>query len=554
MPSVPRPSSEPWTRPRSRTLASARGVRDGQRPPLAVDSGDSPAEADAPSPPRAAPRARDASLGLSPLPPAPNDGGAHGDIAREGRDTVWSIVAFSEAPKTVNSETTATPIISALAVAAVRFGLRRALRRARAAGDAAQPGEGPPSTRTAASDATGPRTTKAASARPAPRPRPATSDRPLVGGAHARSRATPAARQQQPARAPAGAGRPELVDGRLAQRGQRCGTCRRVRRAAARSRDRRRRRRASGSSMRERADHQSRPRGRGIRWPGTAPAARPRCRCRLRGRRPRRRRATTVASTRVATRRPDGGRRPAPATGRSRGCVGRRRSRRCCGWRRWRPAVRYRRRPAGSVVKSVRNWPEIISVFSSADCLAGDRLDALGQYGPRARSTSSCWPVPGPAHVPGCPRPARFGRQVLLARRPSVSPVKVTWAMPSSPPKVARPTIVDPDGVGRAQRRGVPDRQTALLGGASVETTSPDFDGARAPRPARYGLSLRVADPVAGEGGRALAADGFAVGADELARALDGGHGRRDTGRLLDLVQDRGVDGACGCPGCRRGW
>lgn len=48
------------------------------------------------------------------------------------RSTVWFMVAFSEAPKTVNRETTATPIISAVAVDAVRRGLRRALRRAEA--------------------------------------------------------------------------------------------------------------------------------------------------------------------------------------------------------------------------------------------------------------------------------------------------------------------------------------------------------------------------------------------------------------------------------------
>ncbi len=34
-------------------------------------------------------------------------------------------------------------------------------------------------------------------------------------------------------------------------------------------------------------------------------------------------------------------------------------------------------------------------------------------------------------------------------------------------------------------------------------------------------VELRSGDPVAGEGGRALAADGLAVAADELARALD---------------------------------
>lgn len=72
-----------------------------------------------------------ASRGLRPLPPAPNDGVLTATSPAKDRDTVWSMVAFSEAPKTVNSETTATPIISALAVAAVRLGLRRALRRAR---------------------------------------------------------------------------------------------------------------------------------------------------------------------------------------------------------------------------------------------------------------------------------------------------------------------------------------------------------------------------------------------------------------------------------------
>jgi hypothetical protein len=80
------------------------------------------------------------------------------------------MVAFSDAPNTVNRETTATPIIRALAVAAVRLGLRRALRRAREPVTPRSRSRGLPRRRTAVVDATGPRTTKATSASSAPSP------------------------------------------------------------------------------------------------------------------------------------------------------------------------------------------------------------------------------------------------------------------------------------------------------------------------------------------------------------------------------------------------
>lgn len=109
-----------------------------------------------------------ASFGLSPLPPAPNAGTLTATSPAKERETVWSMVAFSEAPKTVKRDTTATPVINAVAVAAVRLGPRSALRLARLPETPRSRSSGRPRIRTAYEDATGPSTTKATRASTAP--------------------------------------------------------------------------------------------------------------------------------------------------------------------------------------------------------------------------------------------------------------------------------------------------------------------------------------------------------------------------------------------------
>lgn len=67
-------------------------------------------------------------------------------------------------------------------------------------------------------------------------------------------------------------------------------------------------------------------------------------------------------------------------------------------------------------------------------------------------------------------------------------PVKVTWAMPSSPPKVARPTIVTSTGSGVRRIVVSPILRSPRSAVPRLTTTSPDLFGAR-PSASRYGLS-----------------------------------------------------------------
>ncbi|MDQ0402196.1 hypothetical protein J2S50_000745 [Streptomyces sp. DSM 40167] len=82
MPSVPREPSDPCTVPRSKVRSSATGS-------VTVNARPSPSTSATPRPRLTAvstPGSRwtaSASRGLRPLPPAPKDGGADGDVARE---------------------------------------------------------------------------------------------------------------------------------------------------------------------------------------------------------------------------------------------------------------------------------------------------------------------------------------------------------------------------------------------------------------------------------------------------------------------------------------
>lgn len=153
-----------------------------------------------------------ASRGLVPLPPAPDCRAPTATSPAKERETVRSIVVFREAPKTVNSDTTATPVISAVAVAAVRPGLRSALRRASRAGDPAQPVE------RRAQDPYGVRGRHRAQDHERGDGEQQVGAREHPGDGHPDSGG-----QQGRARRLAGAGGARLVDGALAQRGERRG-------------------------------------------------------------------------------------------------------------------------------------------------------------------------------------------------------------------------------------------------------------------------------------------------------------------------------------------
>ena len=181
-------------------------------------------------------------------------------------------------------------------MAAVRLGLRRALRRAsapvtprsRSSGRADDPDGG--------RDATGPRTTNA-DERPSTRAEPAEPER-TVDDQDAGRASRPTASAAGPADDGPDRDAPELVDGRLAQRGERRDRGPRVRRAAAAEPTADRRcRRPAAAAIERRADHQVAVGEAGSRTRGTAPAARRRRRCRQRARRPTRRRRRTRAST-----------------------------------------------------------------------------------------------------------------------------------------------------------------------------------------------------------------------------------------------------------------
>ncbi|MBP2053858.1 hypothetical protein J2Z21_006860 [Streptomyces griseochromogenes] len=105
-----------------------------------------------------------------------------------------------------------------------------------------------------------------------------------------------------------------------------------------------------------------------------------------------------------------------------------------------------------------------------------------------SRRTSSCWLTPGPARTwmlaawPG--RAVRY-----FSASAWVMPVKVTWAMPSWPPKVARPTMVTSTGSGVRRVVVSPIFRPPFFAAPRLTTTSPDFAGRR-PSASRYGLSF----------------------------------------------------------------
>ena len=132
------------------------------------------------------------------------------------RSTPCVALAFSDAPITVNKVATATPTISADAVAAVRRGLRSALSRASRPPTPRSAAIGAPSTAAAGRTATGPRTTNPARVPTAPAmagpwPPPAV---PAI------TAATPPAVSRKP-RYRTDAGYPRRFGRELAQGGQR---------------------------------------------------------------------------------------------------------------------------------------------------------------------------------------------------------------------------------------------------------------------------------------------------------------------------------------------
>ena len=131
-------------------------------------------------------RARSAaSCGLNPASPAlpPYPGWSTTRSAVSVRWTPCAALAFSDAPITVNRAATATPTISADAVAAVRRGLRSALSRASRPLTPRSAAIGAPST-AAGRAATGPRTTNPASVATAPAmPRPPRPAAPAITAA-----------------------------------------------------------------------------------------------------------------------------------------------------------------------------------------------------------------------------------------------------------------------------------------------------------------------------------------------------------------------------------
>ncbi|MDF3290232.1 hypothetical protein P3G67_13440 [Streptomyces sp. RB6PN23] len=145
---APSSLSAPSAFPRSGTHLSPGRIRDRQLRTGAVHLGRPLAEPDGGGYLRK-PREGGARRGLSPLPPAPNAGAQTATSPAKDRETVWCKVAFGVAPNTVNRVTTATPVSSAVAVAAVRLGPRSALHRASARVTPRSRASAAPSTRTA---------------------------------------------------------------------------------------------------------------------------------------------------------------------------------------------------------------------------------------------------------------------------------------------------------------------------------------------------------------------------------------------------------------------
>ena len=141
--------------------------------------------------------------------------------------------------------------------------------------------------------------------------------------------------------------------------------------------------------------------------------------------------------------------------------------------------------------------------------------------------------------------PGRAVRYFSASAR--VIPVKVTCAMPSSPPKVARPTMVTSTGSGVRRVVVSPSFRSPRSAVPRLTTTSPDFCGAR-PSASRYGLSSGSVIQLPARVGGPWPPIGSPFAADELAGALDVGRGGRDAGDLLD-VRTRSV-----ATGCRTPW
>ncbi len=133
--------------------------------------------------------------------------------ARTAVSAVWASEAFTDAPSTVNAATTATPIISADAVAAVRRGLRIALRRARRPARPRSTAIGAPITAAAGRATTGPSSTKPIRVTSVPRPTRAIEPPVTSSAAPAPVLTRPATARFTERRA--------AVDGDVAQRGER---------------------------------------------------------------------------------------------------------------------------------------------------------------------------------------------------------------------------------------------------------------------------------------------------------------------------------------------
>lgn len=129
------------------------------------------------------------------------------------------------------------------------------------------------------------------------------------------------------------------------------------------------------------------------------------------------------------------------------------------------------------LVKSVRNWPERLSRFSSAACCPVTASTPSGSLD-SSRSASCCPLVPSVARtLREAARPGAGMRYFSASAR--VIPVKVDCAMPLSPPKVARPTIFTLTGSGVRRVVVSPILSLPVSAAPSLRTTSPGARGAR---------------------------------------------------------------------------
>ncbi len=425
-----------------------------------------------------------ASLGLTPLPPAPKEGAVTARSPAKDSATVSSSVALMDAPKTVNSVTTATPIISAVAVAAVRRGLRAALRLASVPGTPRSRASGAPSVRTARVAATGPSTTVPASAASAPAVVSATDGPSLApttaAGTPPASRTAPSASRSRP-------DRPLAAPSTAVSRRAASGAVRPARRAGSSAEPAATAvPTASGSrtaaaliTMPPVGSEKPSAENSALRPVATPmPPSRPPSEAS---------RPTASASARVA---PRTWPRAAPSALSSAFSLVR--------WATTMAKVLWMVNVATSsampaktssrVVNMVRNRPETCAVLSAVAAAPVTASTPPGSCGASSRTSSAC-EVPALARTwtePACPAPLGVRWRSASSR---VSAVKVLGPMPSAlSPKVAMPTTVIRTGSGVRSTVVSPMCRPPLFAAPRLTTASPGAAGAR-PSASLYGLS-----------------------------------------------------------------